>query len=61
MPFITALYKLGLRNYLSDAWHWVEVINIIFALLSIAFYALRTLEVIKAVEFMKNNKGSYNF
>lgn len=55
--FITALYKEGANKYLRDPWHIVESVNVSLALLSVVFFALRSYEVVTAVEFMKNNKG----
>jgi hypothetical protein len=54
---LSDLRKLGFHKFSQDAWHWVELVNITCAFLSILFYALRSYMVVKAVEFMKNNKG----
>ena len=55
--FSAVFKKEGCKNYLSNLWHLVEVLNIISALFSCVCYAGRTIEVIRAVEFMKNNRG----
>ncbi|XP_067950294.1 uncharacterized protein [Watersipora subatra] len=54
-----ALYKEGLVAYAKNPWHWVEVFNALFAFLSCVFFAMRSVEVIKAVEHMYNNRGEY--
>ena len=57
--FFSALVKEGAKNYFKDPWHTVEVVNIILAFASIVFFALRSYEVVKTVEFMKNNKRKF--
>jgi len=41
----------------ADPWHVVEILNAIFGLLTLLFFVLRSVAVVKAVEFMMNNRS----
>ncbi|KAF6038212.1 hypothetical protein EB796_003483 [Bugula neritina] len=56
---VKALIKDGLKKYVSDPWHVVEILNAIFGLLTLLFFVLRSVAVVKAVEFMMNNRNDY--
>jgi len=58
---ISDLVKGGISLYVTNIWHWAELVNIVSSLVAVTVLVLRSLEVVKATEYIKIHRGNGDF
>ncbi|XP_013386761.2 polycystic kidney disease protein 1-like 2 [Lingula anatina] len=55
---VIKMVKTGVQ-YFRELWHYVELLDLIFAVTSMVCFVLRTVYIIRSVEDVKNNQGRF--